>query len=71
MFSYLHCLQIKQIEVELRQLTKLELKRRTVDAEILQVGITTLFFAWSNVFVFCLLIAVGFTSSFFSSKIFV
>uniref|UniRef100_A0A667XC69 Leucine rich repeat and sterile alpha motif containing 1 n=1 Tax=Myripristis murdjan TaxID=586833 RepID=A0A667XC69_9TELE len=33
---YLHCLQIKLIEGELMQLTKLEVKRRNLDAENLQ-----------------------------------
>lgn len=39
----LRCPQIKLIEGELKQLTKLEVKRRNLDAENLQVGVTTFF----------------------------
>lgn len=38
----LHCLQIKLIEDDLKQLTKLEIKRRNLDTENLQVGVPTL-----------------------------
>lgn len=37
----LHCLQIKLIEDDLKHLTKLEIKRRNLDTENLQVGATT------------------------------
>lgn len=39
----LHCPQIKLIEGELKQLTKLEIKRRNLDAENLQVGVSAFF----------------------------
>ena len=39
----LHCPQIRLIEGELMQLTKLEIKRRNLDSENLQVGVTPLF----------------------------
>lgn len=38
-----HCLQIKLIEGELMQLTKLEIKRRSLDTENLQVGVPVFF----------------------------
>lgn len=38
-----HCLQIKLIEGELMQLTKLEIKRRSLDTENLQVGVPAFF----------------------------
>lgn len=52
-FAMALCHQIKIIEGELMQLTKLEVKRRNLDAENLQVGVIAFFFA-SPILRFCL-----------------
>lgn len=46
----LHCPQIKLIEGELMQLTKLEVKRRSLNAENLQVGVTTMFICFLHLY---------------------
>ena len=55
------CPQIKLIEGELMQLTKLEIKRRNLDAENLQVGVNIPFLClptFTRFFFFLLLITI-------------
>lgn len=57
----LHCLQIKLIEDDLKQLTKLEIKRRNLDTENLQVGVPAFFCLPTFHFILFLLLSLGIT----------
>lgn len=59
----LHCLQIKLIEDDLKQLTKLEIKRRNLDTENLQVGAPTFFAFFATLYLFFIFVIVGITLS--------
>lgn len=56
----LHFSQIKLIEGELMQLTKLEINRRNLDAENLQVGITSFFLCLPFAFISHFIISFGY-----------